>query len=238
MAKTNRKTEAAPANLDLGAVERKLRADLAEAQELRADLVARLGGGADVNGELEAIDEEIETTERRLSYLADAKLANAEKETEAWKAAKHDEVLKTLESALEEAVTLGNAARELWLAFAEIGGRLTAIQETKDRLSALMHDGARSAQHGAPNERIVSDKRDRINKAVNGLTLPGVIARAVWDSGLGRRGVHLPDTLVEVRPGLTGTALPDPTDAIQSQLAALASIAEAIAGWSETARDQ
>ena len=185
----------------------KYTAQLADARVLREQMLRELSRGADRDDQLMTLDAEIADLERRLAWIAEARKLEAKQNSKEGKAARFEQTKATLQSALDQARTLGARAEKIIAAIAALGSELKEIEQAKAGINYHFAAAITDAVNAKPSprtERRLAADYENLRATLHAITLPDHLCRAIVTSGIGRVGVALPPDLFNV-PVLTGT---------------------------------
>ena len=185
----------------------KYAATLADARSVREQLLRELAMGADRDDALRAIESEIEDLEKRLARLAEGRALEAQRNSKEGKVARFEQTKGDLQSALNDARTLGVRAEKVIATIAALGVELREIEQAKAGIAYKFSTAITDAVNAKPSprtERRLAADYEKLRGTLHAITLPDHLCRAMVTSGIGRVGVTLPHELFSV-PVLTGT---------------------------------
>jgi hypothetical protein len=220
------------AAFDLSEAERVTQRDLASVQETRTDLLERLAAGVDVTEELNVVDSDIEELQAKLSRFTEARAAHRTANTTAARAARHEDTLAKLAEAVVGAEQVATQAKAVLAALANLGTELSKLEDTRSGVHQTLIAATEVAREGAPNERIAIDMVEHIRNALAASTLPTAFLMALYETGIGRRGVQVPAGTVDVQRLPPYIQPSDADSQSETALARVRKLAEQIAEWS------
>jgi hypothetical protein len=227
-------------SFNLSDAEQRVQRDLADAKETRDELLKSLSLGQDVQAQLDAIDEEIAQHERAQKRFAEAKRVAAAANTASAKQAQHEATLAQLAEGVLGAEALAELAMGTIKTVATLKAQLDAVEAQQTKVLATLRAAANDARRAVP-AYVGDNVYESIRNVVGAVTAPRAYLAALAGAGIGKRGIHVDQDYVSIRPAFI-TPSPDASDAAgeaaAQALVKLRALAEQIADWSAKANEQ
>ncbi|MEO8467990.1 MAG: hypothetical protein ABI640_21940 [Gammaproteobacteria bacterium] len=222
---------------DLDAREAAVTKQLAAIHEQKSALLVQLGEGHDVSVELTAVNGEIAQHEATIATYAQARAARQQANSHAARTQRHASAVASADEAQAAAKQLGELAQGAVALVAQLGAKLDAIEQQKVVLTSHLCATSEQGRQNT-NTRIYTNSMEQMQTLVRHLTLPGHLAAALFDSGLGRKGVPLPTVEVQrVGKRDDGKAPLAPAVQIANVLAKLGALTATITSWSKPTKE-
>jgi hypothetical protein len=196
-------TPAAPPTAEERAV--KYRAQLSDAQELRATLLRDLSRGEAREEQLRGVESEINDLKQKLKWIDDARALEAKRNSKAARDARFTSTRDSLQAALNDARALGKEAEQFIAGLVEMGNALARMEERRRTIQARYSQAIVDAKLERASAVANTQQHEALDRALEAITLPSHVLRALLDAGFGNKGIKLPREFYDLRP-FTGTS--------------------------------